>query len=51
VSKAPFLDSFGLGRHKHPPQVGRRRLAFFKRRAKGAISMWSLRVPHPEWGD
>jgi hypothetical protein len=23
-----FLDTFGLRRHKHPPQVGSRRLAF-----------------------
>jgi large subunit ribosomal protein L21 len=48
VPKTPFLDSFGLGRHKHPPQVGRRRLAFFKRRAKARFQCgaFEFRIPN-----
>src|SRR5947207_2644817 len=28
AERSHFLDTFGLRRHKHPPQVGSRRLAF-----------------------
>jgi hypothetical protein len=28
AERSHFLDTFGLDRHKHPPQVGSRRLAF-----------------------
>jgi hypothetical protein len=30
VEKSHFLDTFDLRRHKHPPQVGARRLAFLR---------------------
>src|SRR5262245_62226571 len=30
AERSHFLDTFGLRRHKHPPQVGARRLAFLR---------------------